>query len=434
VLSITVWNRLTPPRNVPKLLATVAEALKTRGYGDPASHVFGFNLLLSTATILVKNSPFTPDEIAKLKGFTERMSYTNFWYPGKPAPRRDYKDILADYRASLEPAPAPAAGPASAAPGETRAAAAPAAPAAPAASATPAAPAAAGSGELLPQDLYHISLDLLFQGREGELAAGYPFNIRPVNDDRPYYTAYVKPETLPYLLSNMKDFSEEWGYILLIATFVVSLVFGALIILVPIIGRRRELFHKRPGTKRVIIYFACLGIGYMLVEIFLIQRLTYFLVDPIFSTSVIITSMLVMSGVGSLVSGGLKLPPRRAVGLAVIGIAASMLFYIFGLSPALNALLGLALPAKILLTILFVAPAAFCLGIPFPTGLSTLSEHRPGLVPWAWGVNGALSVTGSVLARLASVQFGFAFVLALTIALYVLAWLTFSGNEAAEPL
>jgi hypothetical protein len=197
------------------------------------------------------------------------------------------------------------------------------------------------------------------------------------------------------------------------------------------IGRRKALFARREGTLRIIAYYACLGLGYMMIEIFLIQRLTYFLVDPIFSNSVVITSMLVLSGLGSLSSASWRIPDRRKVLIAAVGIALSCLFYLFGLTPILNDLLGLDLGLKICVAAIAVAPAAFCLGIPFPTGLSALSSSRPALIPWAWGVNGALSVTGTVFARLFSISAGYSFVLAAAIGLYALAAAVFSGNEAS---
>jgi hypothetical protein len=111
-----------------------------------------------------------------------------------------------------------------------------------------------------------------------------------------------------------------------------------------------------------------------------------------------------------------------------------MVFYLAALPSILDALLGLPLVLKMVLAIIFIAPGAFFLGMPFPTGLSTLSENRSGLLPWAWGMNGALSVTGTALARLVSISWGFSVVLVTVIALYLLALLVFSGNEvkAAE--
>ena len=408
ILSITVWNRLTPPRNVPKLLSTVAEALRIRGIADPGQDVFVFDQLLSTATILVKNGPFVGDELRILRSFCSRMSFIPCYYPGMPRPSLRSDAVLRWYAEQLGTAGAAASESPDVSEG----------------------PAASGE-DLLQEDLYYYTLDSIFSGRAEAFYAAYPFSIRPATDDKPYYTAYVKPALLPAVAADIRELSEEWGYLLLVATLGLSAVFGLLIILVPMIGRRRELFARRKGTLRIVAYFACLGLGYMMIEIFLIQRLTFFLIDPIFSNSVVITCMLVLSGLGSLSSSSWRASSQRRVLIAAAGIALSCLFYLFGLTPVVNGLLGLGLGLKICIAALAIAPAAFCLGIPFPTGLSALSSSRPALIPWAWGVNGALSVTGTVFARLFSISAGYSFVLVAAIVLYALAAAAFSGNSAS---
>ncbi len=383
ILAVTVWNRLNPPRNVPKLLSTVVTALQQNGIQQPEQHIFVFDLLLSTATVLVKKTPFEPGEIETLLEFCKKMSFNPCYYPGKGDPPRSFEEILVGYDRQMK--------------GET------------------------ATTDLFPEELYHYTVSWLTQGRGEELYRRYIFNIGPATDDRPYYTAYVKPSLVSRVVQNLKDLSEEWGYILLVATFLVSILFGALIIVVPALGRWKELFQNKRGTPQVLVYFSCLGVGYMFVELFLIQRLSFFLEDPIFSTSVVITAMLVLSGIGSLVSGLASLPRKTLILVAVAGISLSILFYILVLTPILNSLLGAPLLVKMFLSILFIAPAAFFLGMPFPTGLSFVSESRPNLIPWAWGVNGCLSVTGSCLARLVSVAAGYTVVLVTTIVLYLIA-------------
>ncbi|HTX73761.1 MAG TPA: hypothetical protein VMC79_13105 [Rectinemataceae bacterium] len=406
VLSITVWNRLTPPRNVPKLLATVADALRLNGANDPGTEVFVFDQLLSTATILVKNGAFSPAELRTLRAFCSRMSFIPCYYPGMPLPLLSREEVLQWYAGQLD---LPHSRPAS----------------------TVESLPAYGQ-DLLQEDLYYYVLDSILSGRGKALYRDYPFSIGPVTDDRPYYTAYVKPSKVAAVASHIRELSEEWGYLLLVATLGLSALFGLLIVLLPMIGRRKELFAHRPGTVRVIFYYGCLGLGYMMMEMFLIQRLTFFLVDPIFSNSVVITSMLIISGVGSLSSSTWRLSSDRRLVVAAAGIGLSCLVYATLLTPIVDGLLGLAIGWKIGIAIVLIAPAAFCLGIPFPTGLSSLSESRPGLLPWAWGVNGALSVTGTVLARLVSISAGYAVVLLATALLYALAAALFSGNSAAR--
>jgi hypothetical protein len=178
----------------------------------------------------------------------------------------------------------------------------------------------------------------------------------------------------------------------------------------------------------VIAYYAALGIGYMMAEIFLIQRFVFFLADPVYANAIVITILLISSGIGSLASGKLKGNGRAVVMAAVGGIVAFVLFYRFGLSSILRAGLGLSLPLKALLAAGLIAPFGLFLGVPFPTGLAVLSANRKSILPWAWGMNGALSVTGSVLTRLISTSAGFSAVLMGVGLVYVCAALLFTSN------
>jgi hypothetical protein len=116
------------------------------------------------------------------------------------------------------------------------------------------------------------------------------------------------------------------------------------------------------------------------------------------------------------------------VRVAVTVIVPAMIFYAFLLEPILRVLLPLPLALKFVAAIALMAPGAFFMGFPFPSGLSALSQSRPQLLPWAWGMNGALSVTGAVLTKLLSVSFGFPVVLLVAAVVYVLAALTFRAN------
>lgn len=420
ILSITVWNKLSPPRNVLRLLSTVVTTLKKdKKVKHPEKRIFMFHMLLQTATVLVKNSDFTEDEIKALRNYCARMSFTVSSYPGMPGIKKDFGKILTHYTEIFSK---PKTYSIEMDAGDTK------------------------QGNLLalmdkvgegkednegldPGELYHFSLDWMLSGKMNELFHRYIFDIRPATDDRPYYTAYLKPQTVGIFLPQLTKVSEEWGYLMLLGTLIQSLIFGAVIIFIPLIGKRKELFTKKKGTLGVIFYYACLGLGYMLIEIFLIQKLVFFLEDPIFSLSIVITSMLAISGIGSLMSQRFKGEKTTIVRLAVGGISISILFYMFALTPLINLCIGFPFIIKFVLGILFIAPSAFFLGIPFPTGLSSLSHSRKGLIPWAWGMNGALSVTGSVIARLFSVSFGFFPVLLLAIVLYLGAGILFPVNH-----
>jgi len=411
MLSITVWNKMTPPRNVPKLLATVVRSLHEQGISDPGKHIFVFNLLFSSATVLVKKTPFKKNELNKLQEFCTRMSFDVCYFPGISPRSKDFELILKAYSDMFAKNPS------------AKIPVLPGAVPQPLDSLVP---------ELLPGDLYHFSLLWMLSDRGNDLMDRYVFDIRPARDDRPYYSAYLKLSNLGAFMDHLVEISDEWGYLLLLATLLQSLVFGALIILVPVAGRWRELFVRKRGTWGVVVYYSCLGMGYMAVEIYLIQKLVFFLAEPIVSVTLVITAMLIVSAIGSLFSQRFKEKRTFGVRLAVGGLALTILFYILALPGLMERFLGMPLAAKGAMAVLFVAPAAFCMGMPFPTGLSALTETRRGLLPWAWGLNGALSVTGAVLARLVSISFGFSAVLAGALCLYLLAGLVFPANEAGK--
>jgi hypothetical protein len=157
-----------------------------------------------------------------------------------------------------------------------------------------------------------------------------------------------------------------------------------------------------------------------------------FLAAPIYAVSIVITSMLILSGIGSRYSARFAANRARGVRAAVAVIVPMMAFYAVLLDPILRVLLPLPLVVKFLAAILIMAPAAFFMGFPFPSGLTALSQSRPQLLPWAWGMNGALSVTGAVLTKLLSISFGFPVVLLVAAGIYGLAAAVFPANEAGN--
>lgn len=386
VFSVTVWNRLGPPRNVPRLLTTSLKALERLDVEDPSQHIYVFSMLYSTATVLIKKSPFTEDEVDKLNRFNRRMSFDVSYYPGIEDPGYQEAKILEEYTLQYS----------NQGPQDIE-----------------------NQLPLIPSELYYIVTKWVLAGKEKELYDQYVFDIRPATDNRPYYTGYFKLSNRKLFAGKMGQIPEEWGYMMNLGTLGISLIFGLLIILIPMITRWKELFSREKGTGGIILYFTFLGLAFMFVEIYLMQKLVFFLGNPIYSTSLVITSMLILSGLGSLYSSRFEKNPTRNIRLASYAVAITMVFYAFGMPPILRGLQWMPFIVKMLLTVIFTAPSAFFMGMFFPTGLSQISKHRPGLLPWAWGVNGALSVTGSVLTTMLSISSGFKLVLLLVILCYL---------------
>jgi hypothetical protein len=179
----------------------------------------------------------------------------------------------------------------------------------------------------------------------------------------------------------------------------------------------------------VIFYYAGLGLGYMLIEIYLIQRLGIFLSNPTYSSSIVITVMLIFSALGNLASGLLNRFRSFVAPLACVAVAGGLLFYILALDGFLTPYHSASLFTRIRVSLFIIAPVAFFMGIPYPNGLDTLQRNKPHLLPWAWGMNGGLSVAGSALARVLSVSGGFPVLLAVGMVVYFLVGILYPANR-----
>jgi len=169
-------------------------------------------------------------------------------------------------------------------------------------------------------------------------------------------------------------------------------------------------------------YFALLGAGFMLVEIALIQKLVLYLGYPVLSLSVILFALLLGGGLGSLTSQRWGVTSAsRVAGVAALGVVAYGVLLQYGQGPVVAATLGWDIRLRCLLTMLMLLPLGVALGMPFPTGLRALGARSPSFVPWMWGINGLMSVVGSVGAMMVAKFWGFQATLWCGWAVYALA-------------
>jgi uncharacterized membrane protein YesL len=137
---------------------------------------------------------------------------------------------------------------------------------------------------------------------------------------------------------------------------------------------------------------------------------------------VLLCGFLIFSGLGSRFAArlGPDTHPRATLGV-VAALCIIALVYLWLLPILVDGLIGLADGAKVVLSLLLLAPLAFCMGMPFPLGLAALSRQSPQLVPWAWGINGCASLISAVLATLLAIHFGFTLVILIAVLLYLAA-------------
>lgn len=346
-------TRWQHPAEGPRLFAVALEALYELGIEDPESCIVASSD--DWMTVLVQNTPFSDDELAVLKTEIDESN-------GKLAfPVQDDADgteaIIRDYAAS-------------------RAA-----------------------------------------GTQSEFLGNYIYDIAPVYDNSPFFFHY---ERMRYMLNILEAdgpgslIRGHWAglslYVLLFLTLGVVMVFMVL----PLRARASGTFE---GRRKWLLYFACLGTGYMFLEIALMQRFALLLGHPARSLALVLGTLLICTGIGSALTGKFKLSPARWLPI-LFGLSLVSAF----LYPAIiQWALPMGLGMRGLVTIALIAPLGILMGVPFPSGMIRVSEHDERAVPWMWGVNGGASVLGSIVAILLAINFGFTQVLLLAGIIYLAA-------------
>ena len=221
--------------------------------------------------------------------------------------------------------------------------------------------------------------------------------------------------------------------ITLIIILAQSVVVAAVLILLPL-ARFSRAGLRAPGRWRYLAYFAGLGLGFIMIEIALLQRFTLFLGQPVYTFAVVLASLLVFTGLGSYLAGKFGRAPRGALLRVIPSLLAALAVTALVTTPVFDAALGLALAWRVAVAVLLVAPLGVLLGMPFPTGLRAVAGEARALVPWAWGVNGFFTVIGSVAALILGMAFGFKVVLVIAGACYLaaLAAISTGGRAGAD--
>jgi predicted membrane-bound spermidine synthase len=258
--------------------------------------------------------------------------------------------------------------------------------------------------------------------------SSYPSSVAATPDDRPFFFYFQKPTKAFQVV--FSPTATAWptsriapDLLTKLLLFVMALTFTTAF-LVPMTLGRLKLKDAR-GSGASLLYFAGIGLGFILVEISLLQRYTLLLGQPIYAFAVILSSMLVFSGTGSLLSHRVGVDRLRAFSrFALLVILGGIAVHAVWMPALLNAAMRWDLPARLALTVGTIAPLALVMGIALPTGMRLMERSSASTLAWAWGVNGSLSVLGSVVAMCTSVFFGITTTLFLGLASYVLALVT----------
>jgi hypothetical protein len=370
MIAITRWE-FQQPREALRVISVAMQALHEMGVANPAANFIVVSEGHLDAdgipvVVLAKRTAFTAEEVSRVRGHMESHPKLALLY------------------APSDPASTPAS---------------------------------------VAQEQYSASADSftqLIQSNDPQrFAERYPYDISPVTDNAPFFFFTLKLSQILHPKSLMRgiDWKVNLGVAVLGMVLAISLLAVLLFLVIPLARGARG---QQPRPVR-LLYFIAVGLGYILVEIAFIQRFVLFLGHPVYALTVVVFLLLLSSGAGSMVSRWWLANTSR-VWLPLLLIAAALLLYVAVLPSLLGHLVGQQFPVKLLISAVLLVPLGFTMGMPFPTGLRALADATTGnLVEWAWAMNAASSVLGSVLAIIIAIQFGLNITLAIGASAYLLA-------------
>jgi len=354
ILAVVRWLQ-TPPSEGMRAVALAGEAIRRQG-GDPASSVVALRGF-SNIVVLVSPDGFGVDQLALIGDFAERLRFDLVAFPGLEG--RD-----------------------------------------------------ANRFNRLPEDDYfRLASPLLARSTPGDLYESYAFDIAPPTDNHPFFHHYFTFEQTGDVLATLGRTWQPFGgagYFVLVALLLLSILAAGLLILGPLTIRAR----RGPGLGWTAGYFGLLGLAFLLVEIPIFQRYILVLGRPTTALAVVLASVLVASGFGSLMSERL---PWLGTAILLTVVAAVQPLLVTGV---IRLSLGAPLWLRATLVAVSVVPVGFLMGTMFPKGIAYLETSAPRLIPWAWGINGAASVVAAIAAALAALSWGFTAVMLVGAACY----------------
>jgi hypothetical protein len=363
------------------MLATVRAALQQDGIADPQAHVIVYRSAW-TVRILVSRSGWSAPRIATARAFCDDRSFDLSWYPGFDVAKARagiYNDLPS---VSFDQGQVESGG---------------------------------------PDDSIADEAQAVLSGQPSPSRT--QFNLTPITLDQPFFYAVLRLDHIGTILKRLEILPQaEVGALVNLAVLAQAIVIAVLVLLVPLAAPGR-IRSPQAGMLRAVAYFPSLALGFLFIEIYLIEKASFWLGDRTNGFALVLTGMLVFSGLGSALSERFAHRPRPAMAVATAVVLAWCAIMLLWLQPLVLASLAWPFYARAVVLLLLVAPASVAMGLPFPLGLSRTGSG--GFLPWAWGLNGAFSVVATPLANLIAREYGFSRVLLIAAILYAIALVTF---------
>jgi len=344
ILSMSRWYNRHVPAEIYRLVVVASEALKQTGVQNPLDHIVLVRHMTTVAwqpdglgTILVKKSPFTPQELDGIEKICRDEGF----------------ELVLSPRGAVDP-----------------------------------------------------NLKLAASGATEQLADNVPFDMSAATDDRPFFFQNLSLKHIfdPRVYEEARNANNVMSAVALLMSMVAVTFFSFYCVRLPFLMTKDKSVLK--GTTPLFVYFFAVGVGFMLIEMSQIQRFSILLGHPIYAISVTLFTLLLATGVGSLLFGSLwaavKEKPRTIL-LILLAVAGASALVAPLLAPAFSAA---ATPVRIAVAVVSLFPLGMVLGLAFPLGMKLAFRQSSKVAPWLWGINGAASVCGSVMATLVSMFVG----------------------------
>ena len=377
---------LPPPRQEIRIGSVIYSSLKSINIKSPENHIAVIRTW-GTITYLLKRSPINETDIKHIKSFCKERGFDTVYFPQiKP-------ENVNIFNKFSEPI------------------------------------------------YYNLILQIFNDELREEFQKEYLFDISSVSDDKPFFYHFFRTDKI---IETYRALRNRWqpiiegGYIVQLVFMLVFFLCIFIILFPLIIFKRRIDVDKNISFKELLpllLFFFFIGIGYMFIEISLIQKCILFLDNTVISVSTVLFSLLVSSGIGSFTSGRIIVYSKKNLYIIALSLSVSVIIFAIFISHILGYFWGETIIIRVIILFLFLSLPGYFMGMFFPFGITFVKEISSALIPWVWAVNGCASVLGSILAVILAMSFGFNAVLIIASILYIIsALLIFYSRLLSEIL
>ena len=233
----------------------------------------------------------------------------------------------------------------------------------------------------------------------------FPTKVHPVTDDSPFFLSFEKP--MPKILEQLLFIG-----IMISAIFLVGPYFWL---------RKDNSIQNELKTRKIALYFAALGMGFILIELSLLQKFILLLGNPTMTFAILLFTILVAGGIGSFTSSRLIKNNTRNLTFIIGGVIAIGFLYVAALSTIIDSIISEEFVFKAIISVGLLFPIGFLMGMPLPTVMRLVKSYSPIHVPWMWAINGAFSVLGAVLSVIIGIVYGASYAMILGVIIYGIA-------------